>query len=221
MKKILLFTYLILSSFFLEAQTFVNYNTLNAKNAGQLVSAYIANDNSDMTSSCYLFKNWENNATILFNNNEYLIKNMNYDALNGKFVSQISKDSVFIFYNLDKVFIVGKTFIKINNRYYQSLDSSNPKNGFLKEYYIKEIKPEVHVISNKVLKSGEIKLMQKYYFNLDNNLIEVKLRKKDVLEVFKLHKEEISNYVKNNKLSYQNEEDVLNIYRFYESHLIN
>ena len=142
-------------------------------------------------------------------------------ALKGKFVSQISTDSVFVFYNLDKVFILGKTFININNKYYQSLDSSNPENGFLKEYYIKEIKPEVHVISNKVLKPGEKKLMHKYYMYLNNTLTEINLKKKDILNVFNLKKEEIINFVKKNKLSYHNEEDVLKIYTFYNSLLIN
>ncbi|SFS80072.1 hypothetical protein, partial [Lutibacter maritimus] len=122
---------------------------------------------------------------------------------------------------LDKVFILGKTFININNKYYQSLDSSNPENGFLKEYYIKEIKPEVHVISNKVLKPGEKKLMHKYYMYLNNTLTEINLKKKDILNVFNLKKEEIINFVKKNKLSYHNEEDVLKIYTFYNSLLIN
>jgi hypothetical protein len=174
-----------------------------------------------MKGSFYLYENWENNATVLFKNEEVLIKNINFDALRGKFVSQISTDSVFVFYNLDKVFILGKTFININNKYYQSLDSSNPENGFLKEYYIKEIKPEVHVISNKVLKPGEKKLMHKYYMYLNNTLTEINLKKKDILNVFNLKKEEIINFVKKNKLSYHNEEDVLKIYTFYNSLLIN
>ncbi|SFS60618.1 hypothetical protein, partial [Lutibacter maritimus] len=180
MKKIFVFLFSISTAYFLQAQTFINYNTLSGKDAGATVSAYI-NNNSEMSGSFYLYENWENNATVLFKNEEVLIKNINFDALRGKFVSQISTDSVFVFYNLDKVFILGKTFININNKYYQSLDSSNPENGFLKEYYIKEIKPEVHVISNKVLKPGEKKLMHKYYMYLNNTLTEINLKKKDIL----------------------------------------
>jgi hypothetical protein len=56
---------------------------------------------------------------------------------------------------------------------------------------------------------------------LNNTLTEINLKKKDILNVFNLKKEEIINFVKKNKLSYHNEEDVLKIYTFYNSLLIN
>lgn len=219
-KKILVLFCLLSIGFFLQAQTFINYNTFSGRDAGAAVSAYTSNNNSEMKGSYYLFEKWDNNATFLLNNEEYLIKNINFDLLNGKFVSQISNDSVFVFYNLDKIFISGKTFININNRYYQSLDCSNPKNCFLKEYYIKQLKPEVHVITNKVIKPGENKLMKKYFVYLNDSLTEIKLNKKDILDIFRLKNDEIINFVKMNKISYQNEDDVLKIYRFYQSLLI-
>jgi hypothetical protein len=228
MKKCFVLVSIVISSFYLQAQNksvnneALNYNNYQISNGKtSLVTGAYLNSDEFKRNENYLFDKWENNATIVFKNEEVLIKNINFDALRGKFVSQISTDSVFVFYNLDKVFILGKTFININNKYYQSLDSSNPNNGFLKEYYIKEIKPEVHVISNKVLKPGEKKLMYKYYMYLNNTLTEINLKKKDILNVFNLKKEEIINFVKKNKLSYHNEEHVLKIYTFYNSLLIN
>lgn len=202
------------------AWNYNNYKIMNG-NTDLVTGAYTANNNPNIKGSCYLFEKWENNATILLNNEKYLIKNINYDALKDRFVSQISNDSVFVFYNLAKVFILGKTFIEKDNSYYQILENTNTNNYFLKKYYIKEIKPEVHVIANKVLKPGENKLMYNYYFYLNDNLIEVKLKKKDILEVFKMKKDKIIDFVKNNNLSYTNEEDVVKIYKFYETLLIN
>ena len=192
---------------------FNDYAITNGKT--QLLSNSLFSNSNSQNNIFYLFDKWENNATIVLNGKEFLIKNLNFDTQQGKFVSQITKDSLFTFYNLDKVLISGSTFVNIDNKFYENLTNDSSDYMFLKEHYIKETKPEVHVITNKVIKPGQNKLMYKYFFYLNDDLIQVELKKKDILKIFKSKQNEVTSFVKSNKLSYKKEEDVTKIFNYY------
>ncbi|UMB55212.1 hypothetical protein MKD41_07005 [Lutibacter sp. A64] len=202
-------------SFSITAQIpdFIDYGIANGKT--QLISNSLFSDANSQNNKFYLFEKWENNATIVFNGSEFLIKNLNLDTLQGEFVSQITKDSLFTFYNLDKVLISGRSFVNIDNKFYENLNNGNSDYMFLKEHFIKETKPEVHVITNKVIKPGQKKLIYNYFFYLKDDLIQVELKKKDILKIFKSKQNEIVSFVKKNKLSYKKEEDVSKIFNYY------
>ena len=104
---------------------FNDYAITNGKT--QLLSNSLFSNSNSQNNIFYLFDKWENNATIVLNGKEFLIKNLNFDTQQGKFVSQITKDSLFTFYNLDKVLISGSTFVNIDNKFYENLtnDSSD------------------------------------------------------------------------------------------------
>ena len=57
--------------------------------------------------------------------------------------------------------------------------------------------------------------MYKYFFYLNDDLIQVELKKKDILKIFKSKQNEVTSFVKSNKLSYKKEEDVTKIFNYY------
>ncbi len=213
--------YLLLSAIFfnltLYAQTFVNYGALGPGGGGGTVKAYIKPGESSTTSNPYLFKAWNNNSMMTTQDGKtLLVPNINFDVENSMFVAKISTDSVFSFYNIDKVDVNNQSFKRYDGKFYQVLYENKNSVVMLKHFSLVEKKAVIHATTNTILKPSEFKIISKYFVILfDNALQEIKLNKKNILSVLHKNEESIMDFVKKKRLSFSKEEDVIDIIHFY------
>jgi hypothetical protein len=199
----------------LISQTQIKYNSLSNTygSIGTLDAALF--NNNDIEGSPFLFDSWNNFASIYINNKKKIdLQNINFNTQNSTFISKISKDSIFTFYYIDKVIINDRVFIQINNKFYENIASFN--NSSLLKAYSLEIVPEKHKITNTIIGPGKYEIKSEYFLNYNGNLEKFKLRKKDILNKSNSRKNIVIRYVKNNKLSFSKEEDVIKIFNFLD-----
>ncbi len=170
-------------------------------------------ENSNIKGSFYLYKNWKNKSSIITRNNKkYDLPNINFDLDIEKFISKTSKDSVFIYTDLKEIKISDNKFIKIENKYFEILIDKPSKISFFKNYSGKLKKAVLNKMTNQQLRPAEYVKLIKYFTLKNNQLSEVKLSKKNILKTIDpKNQKEIKKYIKDNKLSYKKEKDVLKI----------
>jgi len=199
------------------AQTFANYGALGPGGGGGTVKAYVKSDGTTITRNPYLFKSWENNSTMTTKEGkDIMVPKVNFDVVNSRFVAEISNDSIFAFYNIEKVIVNSLIYEKFKDKFYQVLFRNSNNIVLLKDYALLEKKAMIHATTNTILKPAEFVLISKYYVILDKEEIqEAKLNKKSILSLLNKKEESIMNFVKKNRLSYTKEEDAIDIFKFY------
>ena len=87
---------------------------------------------------------------------------------------------------------------------------------FLKGHYAVIENAKVNLLTDIVEENSKYAIDEKYYISKDNaTVVEVKLRKSSILNEMKDHKDEVVTFVKENNLSYNKEEDLIKIMRYY------
>ena len=196
-----------------QAQTSVNYNT----SPGVATLQTTLFNNESVQGSVYLFENWDNSARIYSDGGGIIdIENINFNVQNAKFSSKIAKDSIFTFYKIYKVEVNGKHFERVNNKIYEVLYTFDDKSMFLKEYSVK-VEPELHIITSTVIGPGKYVIEDKFYIFKNNKLDKFWLSKKNTLKMLSSQKQLILKHSKNNKLSYSKENDIVEIFKYYDS----
>ena len=213
---------LVLLSFFvcgsLTAQTFLSYGSTSVTGAAAAtVDSKVSGGAEEILGSVYLFSEWDNHAVVtVIGGKEFELNNMNFNALESRFVSQLTKDTVFTFSGVEKVRIKNKLFINKNDKFLELLVESKTGEAFFKEYAVKYKKPKVHTIANIVTSPAEYKSMVNYYvLTSTGNLKKIKLKKKEILDSFVKNKKVVESYIKSNRLKFGKELDVIQIFRYY------
>jgi len=194
-------------------------NNLNKVNRTGQTSGYFFNPPRDIEGSYYLFKNWENNAVIVFNNEKtFVLDNINLSVKDNRFETQINKDSVyaFDFYKIN--------YVVINSRKFRAF--SSPKDGLNRIFRIFEVIAEKNTFT--LLKGYELgvkvndpdPLMPKpnkdeyfikrsYFLAKEGNIEKFRLSKKNILDLIgKDNRRAFEKYVNENNLSYKKDEDI-------------
>ncbi|XRE44060.1 hypothetical protein ACIVBQ_002264 [Tenacibaculum discolor] len=162
--------------------------------------------------SFYLYNKWDNRSTIISQSEKaYEINNLNFDLEEGKFLSKISEDSVYVYKDLKAVNVKEKYFINIEGSYYEELYKGG-KYSFYKKYSGKIIPPLMNKMTNQQIKPGEFVKKVDYYIRENNNLKEISLNKRQVLKKIKREdKSKVIFYIKENNLSLKNEIEVIDL----------
>lgn len=179
----------------------------------------------DVQGSIYLYDSWQNTGKIVINkNNKFLLKNINFNLKDGNFETEISEDSIFVFNSksIKEVQVSNKTFIKKFNYESQSeefFELIYESDNIL--LYQKPILKKIQGVFNPLTQEKSPDVLDidyRFYFEKDNsNVREIKLKRKDVLNCLSGKKQEISEFVKNKKLKYNNIDDLLRIFKYYDS----
>tara|TARA_R110002073_G_scaffold336208_1_gene530872 strand:- start:15582 stop:16280 length:699 start_codon:yes stop_codon:yes gene_type:complete len=174
----------------------------------------------------YMFENWNNNSEILTEDKKtYQIADLNYNVSSDMFAVKISTDSVFIFRPdyLKEVTINNRTFKKKLDvvsglfNYYEVIATSE------KGEILKRSRKTIRTgITNRLTMQREpdyyVLKEDYYYLNFDDESIqELPLKKKNVLKVLGSKSVQIKEYVSEHKLSVKDEEDLQQIFKFYDS----
>jgi hypothetical protein len=171
----------------------------------------------------YLFSNWSDSYIVkTIKGDAYQISNFNYNLKTKKIESFISKDSIFQ-YDLKQF----EYLIKGNVKY--KVVCSNSVNGLFLEVFSgkkKQLFKEFNIVVqhgkfNAIMPSQSTndKFIQSYsYYVYENEKYEkIKLSKKEILKSVSDNEDVIKGFVKKNKLKYNSIEDVVQIFRYYDS----
>ena len=177
--------------------------------------------------SPYLFENWNNEAKIYMNDKIYKIGSFNYNIAKEQFEAKFSEDSVLV------ISTGSIKQIKINHivmkPYYDSERDkftffeeigSIKKGMVLKKYVVKKVESNFNPMTQKKL--GPDRYVNEEYLYLADNetkiLKRLKLKKSSILNLIDLKKKpEVLDYIKKNKLKYNNISDVHKILDFNNS----
>jgi hypothetical protein len=194
------------------------YSSINTGTIGTFF-----NKPKDIVGNIYVFENWNNSSKIAVGNEIYKVRNINLNIKSDRFEAKIGKDSMFAFStsNID--------YIIINNRKFKNFyDFKKGKNrnfeliyegkniSLLKGYEVgvRYNDPDPLMVKKNV---DNYFTTVTYFIKEEENINQIKLKKKNILNLFKSKSSIVDRFVKENKLSYKKEKDLNKIFIFYES----
>ena len=218
MKKILVILCLLLSG---SVYTQTNFSAGFSMGGNDLNygSSFFYNTRNVILGSVYLFDEWNNSAEIhTLADERFLVRNINLNINRNAFEAKLTgSDSLFSFnFNNIKHIVIND---KIYKNYYYNDDNrvyeiiyETEKFSIMKGFSVKLVKghynPMVRMSNDKYAKFSS------YFIKLNNSIKPFKLRKKSVINLLSVDKNNISRletYVNAKKLSYKKEKDVIQI----------
>lgn len=194
---------------------FFGTNQLLSGNRFAFKNRSINNRITELKGSPLLFKNFENKGKIILTSgSEYKINNINIDLYNGLFISEVEKDSIFIYNKI--------SYAKINSRIYTQNDNEifevllkKDESLFLKKIY----KIKKRQVQNKITaESINWKLKEEYYFQINGNFEKIKFKRKELKKFLKNRDLlKVNKFIKSNHLSLNIEKDLIIIVNYYFS----
>jgi hypothetical protein len=217
MKNILFIISLLSSILFFSQERKISYGTY--RGSGNL--RYHSTTN-DVEGSNYLFKDWNNTNVIFFTNQNLSFNTLNINIVNNTFERLVSDTQCFVF---DLKFI---KYAIINNKKYQYFYSENDAKERIFEVIAESKKVKILKGFMQVFEKGKPNLIDtdpvdkyvlqtKYYLKKGDKIERFKLRKRKILALLEDKKDEIVKFVKKNKLSYKNEDNLKMIFNYYNS----
>ncbi len=174
----------------------------------------------------HLFKDWNNEGRIYFNNKGFSIKNINLNLQTNNFECKFgrNRDSLYVIKNnaeIDSVYINNKKFIS----YYfpekgerTNLDVIYEGDDFqlLKGYELDIIKKDPDPL---MFRKNEDKyyVVKQYYLKSNNDIEKISVKKKKILGLFTNKSKAVANFAKENKLSFKNDNDLRKIFEYYST----
>ncbi len=178
----------------------------------------------EINGSLYLFDTWDNLGSIEYDNKKYILKDVNYNILLDQFEYKISSDSVFVFdNNIDLVHLANKKFKKyyldVNlGRKYCEVVFEGINYSLIKKYDVRlrEAGPNPLMLKDQ---GNKFITSKKYYIknNVTNSLFSIKFKKKNIVSLFPDKENDIKSYIKKNKFSFKKENDLVKIFKYYDS----
>ena len=218
MKKILVILCLLLSG---SVYTQTNFSAGFSMGGNDLNygSSFFYNTRNVILGSVYLFDEWNNSAEIhTLADERFLVRNINLNINRNAFEAKLTdSDSLFSFnFNNIKHIVIND---KIYKNYYYNDDNrvyeiiyETEKFSIMKGFSVKLVKghynPMVRISNDKYAKFSS------YFIKLNNSIKPFKLRKKSVINLLSVDKNNISRletYVNAKKLSYKKEKDIIQI----------
>lgn len=225
MKKITYFLFfLLISSRFVFSQgpgvpTRAPFFNVNSSHFGQGEFFRVFDKSSEkIEGTRFLFKKFENRSVIIDSNDkEFLIRNLNIDLLNKKFVSQFSKDSLFIFNNLKAAYINGDKYENFNGEIFKTIYKGK-EFGLYEKLYKKKIDRKVDK-RGLIISEAKWSLNKAHYVFKKGKLKMIKLNKKNILRIIENenYKKKLLNFSKENNLSFKKDKDINKILKYYNS----
>lgn len=224
MKKTFKFLLVLLSSFYSIAQGSIYLNEyIDPINSG-LFFLNNFDKNKKIEGSPYIKENFLMGNIGASNQNLLFRYNAQEDVMEIKFKG----DSIFVLPKNEKISV-----INFDNKKYVLTKYRNSKgvntNGYLIQLYknkfelfkgekivIREARPAVSNYDVDRPAKFE-KVNDEYYWRVSESIEPIPLNKKKIIEVFPLQKDKLNAYFKQNKVSFTNDKDLINLLVFIES----
>ncbi|MCV6628504.1 MAG: hypothetical protein OIF50_01450 [Flavobacteriaceae bacterium] len=212
----------ILGLFAMQAQSHTTYN-VNTNGVGFTSDMMrVENKMNDEFKQRYLLPDWNKEARIRMNDKMVKVNAVNYNMYQDRFEVRFHADSIMVFdRDVRMVQLDNKKFELIRlperSRYCQILaDGENYSLLKTYQYVEREATPNPKMITNiKKVKS----IVKKYYIKDKRNkkIVMVKLRKKDMMSIFKSDGRSVKDFMKSKKLSYRKEAHITQLCHFFNN----
>jgi len=220
MKSKIIIILLILSQSILHSQNFqVNQDVLFQKIVEELLSEKIESSGEN-DGSFYFFKSPKDATIQLLDSDRNFRIKVNYNLRKEYFEFKSGED----FYNLtpDKVksvVFLNNKFIVFSSKFYE-LISENEYFKILKSHYVEAIEP---VYQPGIEEKPNLRYRKANMLNLvvNNKINQIKTNKKAIITLFKKSKhKEIKSFMKTNKISIRDKNDLNKLFTFFKKYLI-
>ena len=220
MKSKIIIILLILSQSFLHSQNFqVNQDVLFQKIVEEVLSEKIESS-GEIDGSFYFFKSPKDATIQLLDSDRNFRIKVNYNLRKEYFEFKSGED----FYNLtpDKVksvVFLNNKFIVFSSKFYE-LISENEYFKILKSHYVEAIEP---VYQPGIEDKPNLRYRKANMLNLvvNNKINQIKTNKKAIITLFKKSKhKEIKSFMKTNKISIRDKNDLNKLFTFFKKYLI-
>lgn len=193
----------------------------STNNNGMGIAFFYTNPNRAIDGTVYLFNEWENYGVIhTTNRQKFAIYNINLNIKRNTFESKVGRDSLFAFNfnNIEKFVINDRVFKNYywdnDNRVYEVISE---KKGFeiLKGFKVKFVEGSSNPMLNRV--NDKFVRDEKYYLRKDDKINFFVLKKSRILKLLDLNdqqKQRVLNFVSEQKLSFNKEDDVKKIIEY-------
>lgn len=175
-------------------------------------------DGKVVEGSRFLLPNWENQGEIYARGKVLKLTNLNLDLSTDEFSQMKQNDSIFIFEksSIDSV--------KLNNRLFKpnqagkmdEILSEGEKASLIKRYEV-EIIEGMFNPTDGTTKPSRYKIIENYAVVQNGISRKVSLNKKNLADIFGNDKGSIEKYIKDNKLSYKEESDMIRVFNYYNT----
>jgi len=220
MKSKIIIILLILSQSILHSQNFqVNQDVLFQKIVEEVLSEKIESS-GEIDGSFYFFKSPKDATIQLLDSDRNFRIKVNYNLRKEYFEFKSGED----FYNLtpDKVksvVFLNNKFIVFSSKFYE-LISENEYFKILKSHYVEAIEP---VYQPGIEDKPNLRYRKANMLNLvvNNKINQIKTNKKAIITLFKKSKhKEIKSFMKTNKISIRDKNDLNKLFTFFKKYLI-
>jgi len=199
-----------------------NREMLDISNANKFGSTMVfINPKRRTIGSVHLFKDWNNYAIIITNDNSrFSLRNINLNIERNVFESKIEGGSVFTFNfnNIDRFVVNNRVFKNFyyddDNRVYELIYEAD-EFILMKGFNVEMIEGSANPMVNRRFDKWAQKT--RYYILQNDEIKPIKLKKKKILKLVEGDLEraqKIEQYVKANRLSYSKEKDVRKVLEF-------
>jgi len=176
----------------------------------------------NLEGSPFLNEEWQSGLIILRNDDTIHTINLRLNVLKDEMQYQYEEKTYAIGAPevLKKIFMGGSLFEyityseegKLKKNYFEVL--SNGKSCLLKYHYIVILPANFNPALNAGNKNDQIVHKMKYYAKIGDNLIEIDKRGKKLISAFGNKDVLISKYIKENKISFKNESDLITLIKY-------
>ncbi|MDG1038975.1 MAG: hypothetical protein P8O89_08550 [Polaribacter sp.] len=224
MKKYFLTSFILISSLLCAQDSSTDVNArldvtgeLTVGNSGLWIKP---SKRPEIKGDIYLFKGWNNLASIITGKGEkYKLKNINFDTNQKMFAMKTAIDSVFVFSreSIKQVMVNNKMFKRYSKDfvydYYEVIAFGKGKE-VLKQSF-KVIKKGSKDPFTNTYKGDEYVLKSKYFFNSVSGIKEIKLKKKPFSNLFGDDSKNIKEIISKQKISLKKDSDIIKLFKFY------
>lgn len=206
------------------SQTNNNLSTIASQGSGYRGSGgLIYNPPRNIDGTVYLFDSWKNKVTITSGENNFSLRNANFNAKKNTFESKIQgTDSIFTFdfTNIDRMVVNNKVFKRVYSpieggyKIYEVVAEAQDY-AVYKDYYIeiKEGNPNPMLVQT----NDKFLLRDSYYVKNGKSFKRLKVKKSSILKSFGKKGNDVALYAKENNLSFKNEQELKKIVSYYST----
>ena len=227
MKKVISIVVILISALSLAQETRVNANNTTLVSIASQGTGYrggtgvVYNPPSNIEGSVYLYDTWRNKVIIETDKQNFVLKNINFNAKRNSFESKIQdSDSIFSFdfANINRLIVNNQPFKKIYSpidggyKIYEVIAEAGDY-AIYKDYYI-EIKegnpnPMLAQINDKYV------MRDSYYVKKGKSFKRIKLKKSAILKSIGSKGKDLEKYASANNLSFKKESELEKIIAHY------
>ena len=168
----------------------------------------VIEDNHDLN----LFPTWRNKGVLFYNGKEYQISNINFNITENKLSCKLKNGEFFLFKSIDvPMFSINNRLFKKNGRSYFEVLLEEESTYFYKRYDIRFKDGVKHRMGGGDVNPSRFVLTHSYLIKSGDVTKTLESSKKSILEFFDSQQDALKKFVKDNKLSYKRENDLVKI----------